>query len=69
MVDHKRGGNVTKNLVVIVHNMDCHWSRGEEDNGFDQSLNLQKQLIPLRTTGIIHMLEMYVCINFMDILT
>ena len=57
MVEHKRGGDVTKNLVVVVHNVDCHWPGGEEDDGFDQSLNLQQQLLPLWTTEIICMIE------------
>ena len=57
MVEHKRGGDVTKNFIVIIHDVDCHWSRGEEDDGFDQSLNLQQQLFPLRTTEISCMIE------------
>ena len=69
MVEHKRGGDVTKNLLIIVHNMDCHGSRGEEDDGFDQSLNLQKQLLPLRTTGIICTPEMRNRMNLIEILT
>ena len=53
MVEHKRGGDVTKDLLVIVHNVERHWSRREEDDGFDQSLNLQEQILSLWKTQIL----------------
>ena len=67
VVEHKRGGDITKNLLVIVHNVDCHRPGGEEDDGLDQSLNLQKQLLPLRAAEIICMLQVYM--SWMGILT
>ena len=60
MVEHEKGGNIAKNLLVIVYNVDRQWSRREEDDGFDQSLNLQQQLLPLRTTEISCMVEICV---------
>ena len=41
-----------KDLLVIVHNVDCHWSRREEDDRLDQGFNLQKQHFFLQTKPV-----------------